>query len=108
MSNNSREQPLASSSDEESRDVITKKPSCRRSLAKELEKELTFKPELNRRSLKIASQSTRHNVPLLCRLTERRKNSMKGNGYSFMPKINRNSIKLAQERADKMHEVQCT
>lgn len=105
MGDNNREQPLAGSSDE---DRAPKRPSCRRNLAKELEKELTFRPELNQKSLKIASRSTRQSVPLLCRLTERRKqyvNGISSNGYTFAPKINAHSIRLAQERAGKIQEV---
>ncbi len=105
INSNIREQPMASSIDDYYKDLATKRPSCRRNLAKELERELTFKPELNQRSLKIASRSTRQNVPLLCRLTERRKKYANGNGYSFMPKINPHSVKLAQERAEKIQEV---
>ena len=108
MGDNNREQPLAGSSDEYSKERAPKRPSCRRNLAKELEKELTFRPELNQRSLKIASRSTRQNVPLLCRLTERRKQYVNGvlsNGYTFAPKINAHSVRLAQERAGKIQEV---
>lgn len=86
-------------------DTDSKRPSCRRNLAREqLEKELTFKPELNQKSLKIASRSTRQCVPLVCRLTERRKRAEHSN-YSFAPRINPHSIKLAQERAGKIDEV---
>lgn len=89
---------------DQSGDEILKKPSCKRNLARELEKELTFKPELNQRSLKIASRSTRQCVPLVCRLTERRKKA-EHSAYSFAPHINPHSIKLAQERAGKIDEV---
>lgn len=88
----------------EGSDENLKKPSCRRNLAKELERELTFRPELNQRSLKIASHSTRQCVPLVCRLTERRKKT-EHSSYSFAPRINPHSVKLAQERAGKIDEV---
>lgn len=103
----------ASDTEGEALDVVTeggnenlKKPSCRRNLAKELERELTFRPELNQRSLKIASRSTRQCVPLVCRLTERRKKTDHSR-YSFAPRINPHSVKLAQERAGKIDEVCC-
>ena len=82
----------------------TKKLSCRRNLARELEKELTFRPELNQRSVKLASRSMRQCVPLLCRLTERRRKAEQ-NSFSFAPRINAHSVKLAQERAGKIDEV---
>lgn len=85
-----------------------KRPLCRRNLAKELDKEFTFKPELNQKSLKMASRSTRQEVPLVCRLTERRvkaNRQQEQSGYTFAPRINPRSIKLAQERAERMDEV---
>jgi hypothetical protein len=85
-------------------DESLKRPSCRRNLAKELEKELTFRPELNQKSMKIASRSTRQCVPLVCRLTERRK-KLEQRSFSFAPSINPHSVKLAQERAEKIDEV---
>ena len=81
-----------------------KRASCRRNLVRDFERELTFRPELNQNSLKIASKSTRQHVPLVCRLSERKKK----NGptmYTFTPQINPHSVKLAQERAGKMQEV---
>lgn len=87
-----------------------KRPLCRRNLARELDKEFTFKPELNQKSLKMASRSTRQEVPLVCRLTERRvkppaNKPQEHSGYTFAPRINPRSIKLAQERAEKIDEV---
>lgn len=91
-------------STEENERESTKKPSCRRNLARELERELTFRPELNQRSVKIASCSTRQCIPLLCRLTERRRKAEQSK-FSFAPRINPHSVKLAQERAGKIDEV---
>ena len=85
-----------------------KRPLCRRNLAKELDKEFTFKPELNQKSLKMASRSTRQEFPLVYRLTERRAKAnrkLEQSGYTFAPRINPRSIKLAQERAGKIDEV---
>ena len=87
---------------------LKKAASCRRNLSKELEKELTFKPELNQRSLKIFSRSTRQYVPLMSRLTEKRKKAVmreRDSAYTFAPHINPNSVKLAHERAGKIEEV---
>ncbi len=109
---NTRDAIVASDSDgngqptaDDNGEYRLKRPSCRRSLANELEKELTFKPELNQKSVRIASRSTRQGVSLVCRLTERRKKSRDYDDFSFAPRINPHSIKLAQERASKIDEV---
>ena len=82
--------------------------TCRRNLLKEFEGNLTFRPAMNRNSMKIAAKNTRKNVPLEQRLLEtkkREKRALMERAYTFSPHLNPYSIKLARDRASRQQEV---
>ena len=105
LNDNERDQPVATHSGDE--DISkTKRMSCRRNLAKEFDKELTFKPVVNHNSLKIACRSSRQNLMTRLAVTKKKgDNRVLGKDYTFSPKINSHSIKLAQGKSTKVYEV---
>lgn len=82
-------------------------PAVRREIVCDFEKELTFQPKMNNRSLRIVSRKCSTGVPVVNRLLQARKNSSNKHidQLTFAPKLNATSLKLAQERAARMAEV---
>ena len=103
-SDNKRDQPVACGNGSQA----LKRSSFHRKVARDLTKEMTFRPVMNPKSLQIASRSRRQCVPLFNRLSEKKKKAsqeISRGDCTFSPRINAHSIKLAQERASKIHEV---
>ncbi len=82
--------------------------TCRRNLLKEFEDNLTFKPTMNRNSVKIAARVLSKSKPLEQRLLETKRHSRRSvmeRDYTFSPHLNPYSIKLARDRASRKTEV---
>ena len=83
------------------------KTMYRRRMA-DYEKEWTFRPKLSLASLRLASQVTGSNLPVMHRLYDNIKPSSASRlqeNFTFCPKLNAASLRLAQERAAKLPEV---
>ena len=78
----------------------------RRAIA-DFEKEWTFRPRLNLTSLRLASRGERSGVPVSHRLYQRKTVSVPQlkEEFTFAPKLNPASLRLAQDRADRLPEV---
>lgn len=76
-------------------------------IAHDFEKDLTFRPQLNEHSVKLAARHTRNSVSVVHRLLEAKKNlpDPYDQRLTFAPKLNPTSLRMAQERAAKMPEV---
>ena len=83
------------------------KTTYRRRVA-DYEKEWTFRPKLSLASLRLASQVTGSNLPVMHRLYDNKKPSSVSRlreNFTFCPKLNAVSLRLAQERTAKLPEV---
>lgn len=83
-------------------------PSCKRAILADYEKEATFHPKLNSRSLKIMAKSSRNNVSIGNRIFEANKGHQGKHeeGLSPAAKLNSHSFRTTQDRVSRLAEIQ--